>query len=71
MLSHSFKKFYVVPKFILPSIEDLKFLPIEFDSTCNYLNVDLNRNQFPTQYIPNIKSICKKMIPFLNFTKTN
>ena len=40
MLSHSFDRFYVVTKFILPTMEDVKFSPIHFDSECNYLNVD-------------------------------
>ena len=35
MLSHSFDRFYVVTKFILPTIEDVKFSPIDFDSECN------------------------------------
>ena len=37
MLSHSFDKFYVVTKFILPTIDDLKFSPIDFDLECSYL----------------------------------
>ena len=69
MLSHSFDIFYVVTKFILPTIKDLKFLPIKFDSTCNYLNVDLSRNKFPMQYIPNIENFCKKIVPFIDFYK--
>ena len=69
MLSHSFDRFYVVTKFILPTTEDLKFLSIKFDSACNYLNVDLSRNKFPTQYIPNIKNFCKKIVPFIYFYK--
>ena len=48
MLSHSFDRFYVFAKFILPTIEDLRFSPIKFDSTCNYLNVDINSGKFPT-----------------------
>ena len=55
MLAHSFDRFYVVTKFVLPTMQDLKFLPIECDSTCYYLNVNINRNHFPTQFIPNIK----------------
>ena len=43
MLSHSFDTFYVVMKFVLPTVQDLKFLPIEFDSNCSYLDVDINR----------------------------
>ena len=30
MLSHLFDRFYVVTKFILPTIIDLRFLPIDF-----------------------------------------
>ena len=39
MLSHSFDRFYVVTKFILPTICDLKFSAIDFDSECYHLNV--------------------------------
>ena len=67
MLSHSFGRFYIGTKFILPTIKYLKFLPIELDSSYNYLNVDLSRNKFPTQYIPNIKNFCKKIVPFIGF----
>ena len=48
MLSHSFDRFYVVTKFILPIIDDLKFSLIDFDSECSYLNVDLRRHQYAT-----------------------
>ena len=54
MLSHSFDRFYVVTKFILPTIDDLKFSPTDSDSECSYLNVDLRRHQYATQYLPNI-----------------
>ena len=69
MLAHSFDRFYVVMKFVLQTMEDLKFLPIKFDSTCNYLNANVNRNQFPTQFIPNFKNYYRKMIPFIDFYK--
>ena len=36
MLAHSFDTFYVVTKFILPTIEDLKFSKLDFDDTCAY-----------------------------------
>ena len=29
MLQHSFARFYVVTKFILPTTDDLKFLPVD------------------------------------------
>ena len=68
-LSHSFNRFYVVTTFVLPTIKDLKFLPIKFDSMYSYKDVDINRSKFPTQYFPNNKNILKKIIPFINFYK--
>ena len=38
MLSHSFDRFYVVTKFELPRVEDLKLTTIDFESNCSYLN---------------------------------
>ena len=37
MLAHSFDKFYVVTKFILPSIKDLEFSKLNYGSICAYL----------------------------------
>ena len=37
MLSHSFDWFYVVTKFALPRVEDLKLTTIDFDSNSSYL----------------------------------
>ena len=34
MLAHSFDRFYVVTKFILPSIKDLKFSKLNYGRTC-------------------------------------
>ena len=69
MVSHSFDRFYVVTNFILPTISDLKFSPIDFGSDCSYLNIDLRRHQYATQYIPNIDNICVKILQFVNFYK--
>ena len=38
MLARSFDRFYVVTKFILPSIQDLKFSKLNYDDTCAYLD---------------------------------
>ena len=65
MLSHSFDRFYVVKKIILLTINDFRFSPIDFDSEHRYLNVDLKRHRYPTQYIPNIKNFCMKIVPFV------
>ena len=44
MLMHSFNRFYVVTKFILPSIGDLNFSNLNYVNTCAYMD---NKN---TQY---------------------
>ena len=38
MLAHSFDRFHVVTKFILPSIGDLNFSILNYDNTCAYLD---------------------------------
>ena len=37
ILAHSFDRFYVVTKFILPIINDLKFSTIKYNEKCEYL----------------------------------
>ena len=34
MLAHSFDRFYIVTKFMLPSMGDIKFFKLTFDHTC-------------------------------------
>ena len=34
MLAHSFDRFYVVTKFILPTLDDLKVSPIRYNKEC-------------------------------------
>ena len=36
MLSHSFDQFYIVTKFELPKIEDLRLTTFKFDFECSY-----------------------------------
>ena len=66
---HSIDTLYEVTKFVLPTMEDLELSPIEIDSTCNYLNVYVNKNQFPNQFILNFKNYCKKITSFIDFYK--
>ena len=37
MLAHLFDRFYIVTKFILPSIGDLNFSTLNYDNICTYL----------------------------------
>ena len=38
MLAHSFDRFDIVTKFMLPSMGDIKFSKLNFDPTCTYMN---------------------------------
>ena len=58
MLSHSFDRFYVVTKFELPKVEDLKLTTISYDSTCQYLEKANSMQSYPTQYIRDMKKYC-------------
>ena len=37
MLACSFDRFYVIMKFVLPTLDDLKLSPIRYGKECNYL----------------------------------
>ena len=63
MLAHSFDRFYVVTKFILPIINDLKFSAIDFNETCDYLQEKNGCNEDAQEYISDLRIYCKKIIP--------
>ena len=44
MLGHSFDRFYVVTKFILPMIGDIKFSKLNYDNTCAYMKKEFTPN---------------------------
>ena len=55
MLVHSFDRFYVITKFVLPTLDDLQLSPIKYDKECNYLrNLDDEDND---QIKQNIKKL--------------
>ena len=60
MLTHSFDRFYVVTKFEMPKIEDLKLTTFSFDLTCNYLN---SEKTFMQQYLKH----CRRIAPYVQF----
>ena len=46
IVAHLFDIFYVVTKCILPTMDDLKLSPINYDGECKYLeNLDDNNNE--------------------------
>ena len=70
MVAHSFNRFCVVTKFILPTMDDLKLLPINYDGECRYLeNLDDNNNEEIKTYIKDLVTYCVKCIPYMAFYK--
>ena len=61
MLAYSFHRFYVVTKFILPMMNDLKLSPIKYNKECNYLHNldDKDNDQIKKKYKRFSSLICK------------
>ena len=69
MLSHSFDRFYVVTKFELPKVEDLKLTTISYDSTCQCLEDAKSLKDYPAQLIRDMRNYCVKMAPYVDYYK--
>ena len=70
MLAHSFDRFYVVTKFILPTMDDLKLSPINYDKECKYLDdLDDNDNKEIKAHIKELITYCVKLRPYMAFIK--
>ena len=61
MLAHSFDRFYVVIKFILPSIGDLNFLKLNYDNTYAYLDNTNIHDTDTKKYILDLITFCKRI----------
>ena len=70
MLAHSFDRFYVVTKFILPTTDDLKLSLINFDKDfkCSN-NLDDNDNEEIKTCIKDLITHCIKLRPYMAFPK--
>ena len=66
MLAHSFDRFYIVTKFMLPSMEDIKFSRLNFDHTCTYMNKEYAPNTDSRKYLTELKTYCNKIKPFVS-----
>ena len=56
MLAHSFDRFYVVTKFMLPMIGDLRFSKLNFDETCVYTEKKFAQNTESRKYMLELKA---------------
>ena len=62
MIAHCFYRFYVVTKFILPTVEDLKFSTLNFNGNCEYLREDdKEHNGEARQLILDLVTYCRKI----------
>ena len=68
MLAHSFDRFYVVTKFILPMMDNLKLSLINYDKDCKYLNdLDDDDNEQIKTNIKDFIIYCIKLRPYMAF----
>ena len=63
MLTHLFDRFYVVAKYEIPKIENLKFTTFSFDLMCNHLNI--SKKMYLLRYIRH----CRRIAPYVKFYK--
>ena len=59
MLPHSLDRFYVVAKFELPKVEDLRLTTVDFDSRCSYL---VRNEAKKNSYFPKLLKYCLKIV---------
>ena len=69
MLAHSFDRFCVVTKFIVPMIGKLKFSKLDFDDTCAYMDNKYAQNTDSRKYMLDLKFFCNKIKPFVTYYK--
>ena len=67
MLAHSFYRFYVVTKFMLPTIGDLKFSKLDFDYTCAYMEKEYAPNMASRKHMLELRAYCNKIKPFVTY----
>ena len=69
MLAHSFDRFYIVTKFILPSIGDLKFSKLHYDNACTCLNEKNACDAETKKYIFDLLAYSVKIRPYVEYCK--
>ena len=66
MLAHSFDRFYIIVKFMLPSMGDIKFSNLNFNHSCAYMNKKYTPNMDSSKYLAELKTYCNKIKPFVS-----
>ena len=61
----SFNRFYVITKFILPTVKDLELSRLNCDDKCEYLQENKEQKSEEKQNISDLITYCKKIRPFV------
>ena len=69
MRVHSFDRFYILIKFMLPSIRDLKFSNLNYDNTCTHLDNKNTHNTETRKHMLDLMTFYKKIEPFVIYYK--
>ena len=67
MLVLSFDRFYVVTKFMLQMIGDIKFSKLNYDHTCAYMKNEYAPNTDSRKYLTELRTYCNKIKPFVSY----
>ena len=67
MLVHSFDRFYVVTKFMLATIGDLKFSKLNFDYICAYMEKEYALNMDSRKCLLELRAHCNKIKLFVTY----
>ena len=67
MLAHSFDRFYIVTKFMLPSVKDVKFSNLNFDESCAYMDKKYAPHMDSSKYLSELQTYCNKITTFVSY----
>ena len=62
---HSFDRFYVVTKFMLPTVGDIEFSKLNYDHTCAYMKKEYAPNTDSRKYLTKLRTYCNKIKHFV------
>ena len=67
MLVHSCDRFYVVTKYMLPMIGDIKFSKLNYDHTCAYMKKEYVPDTNSRKCLTELRTYCNKIKTFVSY----
>ena len=67
MSIHLLDRFYIVTKFILSSVKDIKFSNLNFDESCAYMNKKYAPHTDSSKYLCQLQMYCNKIKTFVSY----